>query len=1181
METRNNNINNNENEKNVGNYSENKNINQDSENYIIDFDGIFQKLLKHNKKGKNRENEYYCNLIMHFADLTPVGKIEIIKLLYIFNSNPKDKNYKYYIFKELYNTIDHLNQNETLELNFNQLIEILLEQGKFYKQEGNLFYSYYYLYNILYRDKPNIKNLRSNVKDEMIDLNEQKKKQFKQLDDKAYKELLNNLKNAIYNKTKRNPNEILYAINKAWLKRAIDFINYILNSEEYEKEKRIENSFTLYNVYEYYFNFNKENNLYPYPGKIDNYKITDFNDIWMDPINDDENYLLKQNITVEKDYKLVLEKDWNIFKDLFGATNIIKRKINSLDLIKLKVIILDKKIYKMKSLNLLCPKYIQTKKDITIKEFKEKIIRCVNYTLKNNELENELINKEENIANFDEKNTCDEDINMDDLTNSKMNENNNDNNENEIMNNINIYQNMNISIDDNRMKEDISFYKLNKENKELLIEIFTAFINEIPKYETIYIKKIVVKDDKPLESLFNSYDEFKDILIIEKKINNSNSFLFAKEHNEKGLFQCSICNKWETVGNKYNCPKCNLSFYCSKKCSESSINDYHIKLHYYLKDLQIKNINNNFKYNNYNLVGLMNLGNTCFINSTLQCLFNTSDLSNYFLQNDYKKEINIQNKQGYKGEIVEAFAILLKKAKTSNVSRINPIDFLRVFFTKNKSLNLRSQQDAQEFLSILLDCLHEDLNRITNKPYILLEEQKPTETDLEASKRFWDLYKKRENSIIVDLFHGQFKSKITCLSCNKSSITYEPFIFLGLPIPQKHNQEIIKFFFANKWEYFGFELKEKSTIFDLKQKAINHMKMCGYKINESNDELYNIIELVQFDKYKIIKNIYNENNIQINDKELLSNILNKDIEIVLYERKIEKEYFNIYAYPIKGDDYDTSSYPISISVNKDMTLKDAIENNKENILKMYINPNKNEKIKIGLLHKKNNGWIYYITNMFESKELCPLCQSTDENFCDFNNEFLKIDYIFKTLKNYKPILFVVGFTKRKLVNREIKIPGKINNGLFFLNDCLKLFCEEELLNSDNMWYCNNCKKHKTAKKQIRLFKLPQYLIIQLKKFKNNSGFFYSSNEKKDIFIKYPLNNLDLNKYVEDKEGNKQKYDLYAVIQHHGEISEGHYTAICKINDIWVLFNDSLLSKINNPVTNDAYLLFYRRSENNF
>ena len=85
--------------------------------------------------------------------------------------------------------------------------------------------------------------------------------------------------------------------------------------------------------------------------------------------------------------------------------------------------------------------------------------------------------------------------------------------------------------------------------------------------------------------------------------------------------------------------------------------------------------------------------------------------------------------------------------------------------------------------------------------------------------------------------------------------------------------------------------------------------------------------------------------------------------------------------------------------------------------------------------------------------------------------------------------------------------------------------------------------------------LPIYLIIQLKKFKNNSGFFSSSNEKKEVYIKYPIKNLDLSQYMENFKGNNTKYDLYAVIQHHGEIGHGHYTSICKIIDKWYLFND--------------------------
>jgi uncharacterized UBP type Zn finger protein len=264
-------------------------------------------------------------------------------------------------------------------------------------------------------------------------------------------------------------------------------------------------------------------------------------------------------------------------------------------------------------------------------------------------------------------------------------------------------------------------------------------------------------------------------------------------------------------------------------------------------------------------------------------------------------------------------------------------------------------------------------------------------------------------------------------------------------------------------------------------------------------------------------------------------------------------------------------------VNNELSFKEIIEQNKNKISNLYLNLNENE-IKIGILHKKQDSWINYFSNIFNSKELCPFCKNEEENYCTLNDN-IKIGHIYKILKfnpSSLPLLFVIGNDKKKLISRTMQILNY--KEFYFLNDCLKLFCEEELLSNDNMWYCNRCQKHKPAKKQIRLFKLPNYLIIQLKKFKYSNGYFYSSNDKNDIFIKYPINNLDLSNYVEDRVGNKQKYDLYAVINHHGEISEGHYTAICKINDNWILFNDSRLSKIDNPINKDAYLLFYRRND---
>ena len=1148
-----------------------------SDDYIFDYDGILQKLLKEKSKGKNRKNEYFCNLLIYCCEITSLGKIELIKLLYSFNSNKKDKNYMYYLFQNLSNDLENLNGNEKLELDLKDLIEILLEKGKFFKEEGNNFYSYSFLYYYLYRDIPNIKNLRHNIKEEMFKENEKNKEKFEKMTNINYQEILGKLKKIINQEIKLNSNDYLYVINIEWLKRAINFIDFILNSGEYERKKRIIASFSLYEIYNRYFNVISDPKINPFPGKIDNFLLSDFKDIWEDPLKEDENYIIKQNFSIGNDYCLLEKNDWDFFKELFGSTNEIKRKINNLDLIIIKLIILDRRFVKKKYYNLLKPRYIQTKLKININEFKKKIIRCVNFTLKNNE--SEINNEEEIIENIDEKNTCDEDIIMTDLINDKIKNDNSNYYNDEYTDNINIYQNMNNDVD-NLSKHEISFYKLNLINKELIIEILTGFINNFSKYESIYINKIDIKDENFLELLLDYYKESREILIVEIFEKKSKPYLSPKEKNEKNLYKCSVCHKWNPIQNKYNCKKCHLSFYCSKKCSDSLLNNEHFIFHEFLKELQVKNNYISNKYNNNNLVGLMNLGNTCFINSTLQCLFNTYDLSQYFLQNIYRNEINIQNKQGYKGEMAEAFANLLFKVKTSTIQKVNPIDFLKIFFSKNKSLNLRNQQDAQEFLSILLDCLHEDLNRISKKSYVLLEEQKETETDSEASKRFWNLYKQREDSIIVDLFHGQFKSKITCSTCNKSSITYDPFIFLGLPIPQHLNQEIIKFYFGNKWNCFGFDLNEKSTILDLRKKGIEYMNMSGYCPTKEYNNLNDIIELVLFDRNKIIKKIYNRDN-PIYDEELLINILSKDksLEIVLYEKKLDKDYFNVYFYPINGDNYDCSSYPISISSNKEMTFSTIIEENKQKIYGIYSNINGNENIKIGFLHKKNCGWIYYLKNYFDSNEFCPFCKNKEENFCEINNN-IKIDLIIKRFKAYSPILFVIGCYNKNLIKIYQQIPKKINNGLYSLNDCLKLFCEEELLNSDNMWFCNKCKKHRAAKKKISLFKLPLYLIIQIKKFQNKTGFFYSSNDKKDSFIKYPLNNLDLSNFIENNEEINTKYDLYAVIQHHGEIDQGHYTAICKLNDMWVLFNDSLLSKINNPITNDAYLLFYKKNVEN-
>lgn len=92
------------------------------------------------------------------------------------------------------------------------------------------------------------------------------------------------------------------------------------------------------------------------------------------------------------------------------------------------------------------------------------------------------------------------------------------------------------------------------------------------------------------------------------------------------------------------------------------------------------------------------------------------------------------------------------------------------------------QHDSQELLSFLVDGLHEDLNRVHRKPYTELKDSDGRADEIVAAEA-WDNHIKRNQSIIVDLFHGLLKSQVTCKQCQMTSVRFDPFTFLSLPLP--------------------------------------------------------------------------------------------------------------------------------------------------------------------------------------------------------------------------------------------------------------------------------------------------------------------------------------------------------------------------------------------------------------
>uniref|UniRef100_A0A8C8G2L3 Ubiquitin carboxyl-terminal hydrolase 4 n=1 Tax=Oncorhynchus tshawytscha TaxID=74940 RepID=A0A8C8G2L3_ONCTS len=187
------------------------------------------------------------------------------------------------------------------------------------------------------------------------------------------------------------------------------------------------------------------------------------------------------------------------------------------------------------------------------------------------------------------------------------------------------------------------------------------------------------------------------------------------------------------------------------------------------------------------LCGLSNLGNTCFMNSALQCLSNASPLTEYFLDDQYEAEINRENPLGMRGEIAESYADLVKQMWLSRSSYVAPRTFKTQVGRFAPQFSGYQQQDSQELLAFLMDGLHEDLNRVKKKPYLALQDAGGRKDEIVA-KEAWTNHRLRNDSIIVDIFHGLFKSTLVCPECAKVSVTFDPFCYLTLPLPMKKDR---------------------------------------------------------------------------------------------------------------------------------------------------------------------------------------------------------------------------------------------------------------------------------------------------------------------------------------------------------------------------------------------------------
>ncbi|KAL7980080.1 hypothetical protein Chor_001348, partial [Crotalus horridus] len=141
-------------------------------------------------------------------------------------------------------------------------------------------------------------------------------------------------------------------------------------------------------------------------------------------------------------------------------------------------------------------------------------------------------------------------------------------------------------------------------------------------------------------------------------------------------------------------------------------------------------------------------------------------------------------------------------------------------------------------------------------------------------------------------------------------------------------------------------------------------------------------------------------------------------------------------------------------------------------------------------------------------------------------------------------------------------------------ECLDCFFQQDVLTWNNQINCSCCGIKTDAAVKASIAKAPKMVIFHLKRFDCQGS--YKKKLKTDIY--YPLNNLDLSPYIYPLFRKNPKYNLFAVVNHFGDLDGGHYTAFCRhtLSQNWYNFDDSQIKVIpeSSVQTSAAYLLFY-------
>ena len=651
------------------------------------------------------------------------------------------------------------------------------------------------------------------------------------------------------------------------------------------------------------------------------------------------------------------------------------------------------------------------------------------------------------------------------------------------------------------------------------------------------------------------------------------------------------------------------------------------------------------RYSNYyagaaeapGVVGLRNLGNTCYMNSMLQCMSNAAPVTEYFLSEQYEGDINLKNILGTGGRLARGYAGLMEDLWKGGEKSVAPRDFKEEIGRVNAQFQGFQQQDSQELFTFLVDSLHEDLNRVKQKPYTEDVEHGGRSDDIVAAES-WETFRKRNDSHFVDCFYGLLRSHLTDPFTNDTSVKFDPACGISVPIPVSNKCELGLTFFPSRANG-GPSAARKFHLSATKNGTME--EFCQGVSNATGVPLERLV-CVEIHGHKVFKVLYElSSNTNSKVRELAKGDIIHMYELeapviaqheavklrsakdAVNERKAEDasavsaDYYRInvifsqkstYAYNYSYSRPENIGAPVTLTLPFNATCADVhkqlveitapifsktkvaatatVSEECESVPPPVPDPTPRELFDVKLVDQQCYTEYDEVVDD-DAINLLDLIKS-QKRAVSYYNQYSKDKFHLRLMlttlgaERFSTEMVAGELAPMHESQRVDASDGAKADGRLTLESCLRKYNTREQLGPQDEWYSPFSKKHVQAWKEMSIWSLPEILVIHLKRFSYEAGAYMVHREKVSSLVHFPLRGLDMAPYTlgPEKDTENTIYDLFAVSNHFGGLGGGHYTAFAKNykNGKWYNFDDASVRAIqeNEIVSSNAYVLFYQR-----